>query len=839
MRSRTGIVAVALASVAGGCGDRLAPDTRPPVPTFCGNSAAEQLNPSVPPYDFRVQAGINSSDTLHDALIRVRAELSYTGDSDRNGDEITTICVDPGTYPGGVVIDLNDFDHPLFIYGAAGSSFTSISGVQPHEVAHHAIAIRGIRTGFLGESAPAAAGPGEEPVFRPARPEVTLRGLDISGWDRFNASDGLEQDDHGGGAIFADYAFVRLEEDVFGANGRHPRGGAVAADSATLEIHLTELRGNNSVAGGAVAVHQTDLSVTDCQLTDNTASGYGGAIFVEGFDTAVAQRPVELRVSGSTFENNEASNEGSFYSAGGALLISREVDAEIEDSSFVGNAALSPQSTSQGLGTTGGAIQIGQQITGSVHITRVAFEENRARDAGGAIWASAGTVPVVIEESSFVGNETLVPVIGGGGAISTGRPFSISSTHFEGNAAWFGGAIASGADLVVDADSTFDLNHAETHGGGIRAFGSASVQLTDAVFTNNNAGTGDGGAIRSTGDDLIVENVEFIENTAADEGGAVSFVFGPTTPLDLLSLSNVTFEGNAAGSDGGGLRVSCGNVVTLSGIALLQNTDFVDNESGGRGGGVFSLNCILSRLGGTYSGNSAVLEGGAIYSGDPAPGTAGPSSLFQVDLRGNSAPLGGAIYSSRNHLRLANVLVVENEASHGSIYLHGPSANDVPPLDLSFVTVAGNQGLLRGGIVCSEPASILADCFGPTINNSVIAFNEHTATFPSLVLGQVSGTALGSNNIVYGGSPLPSGAPGWQSNHGFVADGNNSYPYTDDWPFDTSVYAVGTYDYHPDAALCAAGPCSPLVNAADPAQGLDADGSLPDIGAYGGPDGVW
>jgi hypothetical protein len=137
-----------------------------------------------------------------------------------------------------------------------------------------------------------------------------------------------------------------------GGNGGNTGGGAVAVlDFATLRVENCVFFGNRSQAsGGALYVYQSQLTLIDSVLHDNTAADVGGALAVEesrviversafgangaAFGGAIGAIGVTSRVElvASRVENNTAANSG----GGVALSVP---DVTITASTFSGNAA--------------------------------------------------------------------------------------------------------------------------------------------------------------------------------------------------------------------------------------------------------------------------------------------------------------------------------------------------------------------------------------------------------------------------------------------------------------------------------------------------------------------
>jgi predicted outer membrane repeat protein len=128
----------------------------------------------------------------------------------------------------------------------------------------------------------------------------------------------------------------------------------------------------------------------------------------------------------------------------------------------------------------------------------------------------------------------------------------------------------------------------------------SSATLTDVTFRGNTA-VGNGGGLYNNGD-AVFTNITF-DNNAADNGGGMLTHGSPT-------LTNVTFGGNSAQNYGGGMVVSPGASPTLT------NVTFKNNSAGGYGGALFNNSePVLSNA--ILWGNSAP-EGAQLYSNGKA-----------------------------------------------------------------------------------------------------------------------------------------------------------------------------------------------------------------------------
>jgi predicted outer membrane repeat protein len=179
-----------------------------------------------------------------------------------------------------------------------------------------------------------------------------------------------------------------------------------------------------------------------------------------------------------------------------------------------------------------------------------------------------------------------------------------------------GGAVATFANVnLVIANSRFQNNLA-ANGGAIAT--RAVITVENSTFTNNNASGGEGGAIQSYEQPLVVRGSTFTRN-GANNGGAI---FKRDSTLDFV---NSSFEGNSSSGNGGALFLSTG---------------------------VFFTSGIDSSL----RRNSATLDGGAIYL------AATVVQLRNMTLTGNSARAGGAIRVDGGRLVLQRATLASNTA---------------------------------------------------------------------------------------------------------------------------------------------------------------------------------
>ncbi|MHC4695518.1 MAG: right-handed parallel beta-helix repeat-containing protein [Planctomycetota bacterium] len=220
----------------------------------------------------------------------------------------------------------------------------------------------------------------------------------------------------------------------------------------------------------------------------------------------------------------------------------------------------------------------------------------------------------------------------GGGIYCYGTPTVVNCTIFNNRADTFGGGMWAGNATVVDC--TFRENSA-SFGGAVIVSGTPA--FTRCRFINNRADGryswfGGGAMAVMYGASFVITNSEFVENQAANAGGAVA-VEGPG---GVVAVINCKFTGNSAGT-GAALSLMDGNAI-LTNCTLSRNVaTFVDPAAAGID--VFNY--------GTLALTNSVLWGNVNSSGggeDAQLGLSGHHSTLEVNysgIEGWTGALGG------------------------------------------------------------------------------------------------------------------------------------------------------------------------------------------------------
>ena len=370
------------------------------------------------------------------------------------------------------------------------------------------------------------------------------------------------------------------------------RGDALEiTDDLTIDFNDLALeRSDNEDRLLTVTGEETSLTINGGTLTGGVADGDGGAILAEGADLtvngttfesnaadrggAIATSDAMITINGATFESNATFDEG------GALYLSSDTQAVINDSVFLDNRSVFK---------SGGAIFSDDNtldtppITLTIHNT--VFEGNNAGTDGGAIIAF--DTDVNIDGSFFNAN------------VANGIDDDVIRRDGD------GGAIFAEDSNVSVENTFFTANVSDDLGGAISFFGNSSdntFNVTNSSFLGNTAPLG--GAIATDtslahGDfDNLIENSTFSQNVATDRGGAIYNFDG-----NLTIIGSTISENNAA--DGGGLN-SFGDTATTTNIGssiIANNT----SENGEVDLGTDAINPVVTAF--VSLGNNLIGDG--------------------------------------------------------------------------------------------------------------------------------------------------------------------------------------------------------------------------------------
>jgi predicted outer membrane repeat protein len=242
-------------------------------------------------------------------------------------------------------------------------------------------------------------------------------------------------------------------------------------------------------------------------------------------------------------------------------------------------------------------------------------------------------------------------------------------------------------NLTIQGGSTTEA----LGGGGLLVAGSGVAEIDNVAFSGNTAING--GAIRSS-TNLIVTNSTFDGNYATSDGGAIA-IYGGTN-----DFNNVTFSGNTADSRGGALFVT-------NGTSTFTNVTFSGNSASTSGGGISISNGTINLEHATITDNTAGTGGGI----QRASGTVNLSDSIVAGNVGSiqNQEISGAINSGGN-----NIIGDDAGDSVGGSGYDTGNGDQLDQTGLSLGALADNGGLVQthellGSVGVDEAGAAMPD----------------------------------------------------------------------------------------------------------------------------------
>ncbi|MFT5585186.1 MAG: hypothetical protein ACI9VR_002774 [Cognaticolwellia sp.] len=416
--------------------------------------------------------------------------------------------------------------------------------------------------------------------------------------------------------------------------GQAEQGAGVSCDGAELTMVGNEVVGNQGGDGAGLYTEDCDVDIQGNVFADNEGSAWGGG---GGFYNS------EGEVRGNLFQANIALEGGGFAISGGEI---QAIENEVR-----GNLATTTDEEYRGAGSGGGGVW----IDGKAELRGNVIADNTSAYNGGGLISFQGTGD--LEGNTISGN---VSQEDGGGLY-----FNYASSRVEGNTisnneAWDdAGGLRSYVGRLVIVDNLFEENSAGDDGGGLKMSHSSNT-VRDSTFIGNRAGDAGGGleldnetadvsgcffqgneAYRGAGihswtneGRFTISDSVFLENTAQDCGGALSFDNAPYR----VTLENLELTDNYAG-DGAAI---CLDYVLIdpgeeteryyASDVRLVNSYVSDNDAGDDGGIAYVKAGQLLLLNVTTHDNDSPESGGFSVK---AEGTLSVSNSIISGVDGN------------------------------------------------------------------------------------------------------------------------------------------------------------------------------------------------------------
>jgi CSLREA domain-containing protein len=570
-------------------------------------------------------------------------------------------------------------------------------------------------------------GGGNSSVFAIYGATTSINDLTISGGSSPTPGGGLKIRSQNNIPSVVNLTRVTLDGNTTADSG----GGAFSLDSTlviTDSAVSNNVSSNASRGGGAVSitagVTSASLILNNTSVTDNTASGYGGAIQASGALVNI----VNSTVSGNTSVSN----------GGGAIRLKTSSILTVLDSDLLDNVA----STGGG----GGILSDSSMVT----IDKSTVSGNTALDDGtGGGLNFAGTGSFTVTNSTIAGN--VATGSGGGLALFLSSPAKIINSTVSGNSSDIGGggiwSLVQTIDILNSTLTGNIISGANGDGGGILALSGSSVTLRNSIVAGN-LGAGSGvHEIANSGANVYAAYFNLLGDSRHDNAAAFSGGFLPSG-TDI----------NGSLDDGESLSLaSIISPLAVNGGATETHALPIGSRAIGSGSGAICIGLNISSKDQRGAPRSADCDIGSfelsqsatitVNTKDDSSGT-GECSLRDAILSGNSASSYGGCAagsdinnivfdtgvfanSKTNLITLASSLpkvynkTLINENGETGITVDAAGTGRV-------LEVAGEVSLdkltLTGGSTTSGCAGIYAASSSDlTINNSTIAGNSATS----------------------------------------------------------------------------------------------------------------
>ncbi|MCH7993011.1 MAG: hypothetical protein IIB57_01055, partial [Planctomycetes bacterium] len=456
------------------------------------------------------------------------------------------------------------------------------------------------------------------------------------------------------------------------------------------------------------------VTIDNVTLTHGKANGPGPG---EDKGSAIYQASGgNLTISQCTIDDNYSEFAGTIYLGEGGVLdmtsssasgnISNlrhgfitalfESSVSLADCEFIGNLA-----------AQGGVVSL--QTGSSLVAVDCLFADSIGGGFGGAIEAQTfldsnvdnSGIHITLTRCDFLRNQ----VRGDGGAIyyfvsggGHNGSLTISDCTFDENTnsgSGDGGAIFATNNNVsiipiAISGSTFTNGFAFGTGGAMHFSNFSSLEVTDCLFANNRSHQ-NGAAVFVVFQNSSFRNCSFLNNRSVFGNGVLA-----TKIADFIEVTKCSFIGNAGQDFGGAMHVG----------SFVQSVDivdsvFIDNTcEDGYGGAILTFSPDTNIVNSLFIGNDAKLEGGAISAWNSF------LTLTNSTMYGNSvsSDKSGGLYGRNSFIVINNSIVRGNTDSSGGGLTGQVDGDATTFADINYSNVEGVA--LSDGNIDEDPLFI-------------------------------------------------------------------------------------------------------------------------------------
>jgi hypothetical protein len=339
-----------------------------------------------------------------------------------------------------------------------------------------------------------------------------------------------------------------------------------------------------------------DVSLSRLKVTGGQVTGFGGGILNEG----------TLDLSFAVVTGNTANGAESFGGGG----IENDGTATIRWSDISNNTAAGMDNPGDQDAVDSGGGGIGNKGTLTISNSRIT---GNTADDGGGLRNDEGSLTFI---GNLVANNTANETVAGGIESAHGKSTYIADSVIINNSVkgldfpFFGGT-GGGIDVEFGPATIVDCviagNSASTEGGGISAFGGATLDIRYDFVSGNTAGQGGGGGL---------------------EAQSLTFL---GLPANKVTIEQSIFADNSTTGNGGAVEASSTSL-TIEESALLNNS------AAGNGGGVFFDGQASLAVTHSLVAFNKANQGGGLYLAATPPSEDLTGSLFKFNSPDNIFP---------------------------------------------------------------------------------------------------------------------------------------------------------------------------------------------------------
>ena len=488
-----------------------------------------------------------------------------------------------------------------------------------------------------------------------------------------------------GGALCINDAYATISSSIFKNNSAYLRGGAIFSSRSNISITKSSFISNVLDAGGPAygavfCAEDSDVLIKDCTFSKNKMNSF----FRQAFGGAIYLIDGNVSVIECNFTDNFAMEYG-----GAVCLVNN--NANLTGCNFIGNSVYlgSYASSAGAIYTTGGNITISQTLFSNnaaengasialdeteVSIIGCSFLNNPGGSNGAAVFSN--NVNLTIDDCNFFNNTCKYN--GGAVYLRDGRISVINSVFSKSTAAYGAFLRLENAQISIINDNFTDgvtKNQYYSYGGAMY-INNCQGSVEQSEFANNAVYSEEfttmGGAVRCENSDISFKGCDFSDNLA-DNGAAIS------SQNDVISISDSNFKNNTAKNNGGALESDMSNI-------SISNSEFKGDYSFD-GGAVYSYGGSLNVRESRFINNSAIY-GGAIYS------AYSDATVFVSNFTENVADWsGGALYTCNavnsvfmnNKAINAAAIYGENNNATGCVFIKNIAYADNPTYDVNTI----------------------------------------------------------------------------------------------------------------------------------------------------------